>query len=875
MPHLPQVWSKVWSRLGANTFSSLGPLGQMQRRLLAQLSVFNRSERLQMLAPLLAVGMFLLLLAFSFVYLRLEESAQMRERIEQDQLLLQQRVGLRLREQATQMASLGLSILTQGLDASATEKVTNALILELPELHSISWMSSDGLTMKHLFAMQYADGMVLTRELLKTQPTSPITQSALRTAQLYRMPVLSDILLRTKDRNTATLQHVYPVQRAGKVMGFVVLEFAVHNLVYWSLSPDLRSRYAISVWYRNRLDQEHFIGGEGENERSKSRRPLGLQWLEGLTGLTSADAQNWQVPSLDSHLMVRAVPYQYSGSYVGSALFWLTVLLSLLTTWLLIASWRNGRRRAQVQKDLQAETLFRRAMEDSMRIGIRVLNLQGKTTYVNPAFCQLVGWPAQQLLGLMPPFPYWPVDEVDVLQRLFSRELAHEEPVNAGPVQLKRRNGELFYARIHTAPLIDVRGQRSGWISSFADITESTRVRQQLSEAHDHFTTVLESLESSVSVTPLGSTTLLFANRRYREWFDGNSAGHIRLVSEAGMQGHVLQSSAAENDRSDAVDSMAGLPLKDVTSSESAWQNLSQSPEVEVPELGLWLEVRARYISWVDGRLAQMLIATDISARRQAEESAAHQAVHMEAVSRLVTMGEMASGVAHELNQPLTAINNYCSGMLARLNKQGLSETELRTALEKTGRQAERAGAIVQRIRAMARRSEPRRVPTQAGDLVRDALEFIEPDLRRRNVRVRPQLALHLPTLQVDPVLVVQVLVNLMKNAAEAIDLAQRPAAQRRIELKVHLSSMKSSLSADAGQRVVEFHIKDQGKGLSEGALAHMYETFFTTKTDGMGIGLNLCRSVIESHQGCLLAENYSNSEGLTLGCIFRVCLPV
>ena len=133
-----------------------------------------------------------------------------------------------------------------------------------------------------------------------------------------------------------------------------------------------------------------------------------------------------------------------------------------------------------------------------------------------------------------------------------------------------------------------------------------------------------------------------------------------------------------------------------------------------MPELGKWLEVRSRYLNWVDGRLAQMVIATDITPRRHAEEQAAAQAERAQSASRLITMGEMASSVAHELNQPLTAINNYCNGMVSRIKGKQISEDDLLAALDKTARQAQRAGQIIQRIRSLreAQRAEPHARPT-------------------------------------------------------------------------------------------------------------------------------------------------------------------
>ena len=127
-------------------------------------------------------------------------------------------------------------------------------------------------------------------------------------------------------------------------------------------------------------------------------------------------------------------------------------------------------------------------------------------------------------------------------------------------------------------------------------------------------------------------------------------------------------------------------------------------------------------------------------------------------------MGEMASSVAHELNQPLTAIANYCNGMLSRIKGQQIEEKDLIWALEKTSHQAQRAGQIIQRIRTFVKRSEPNRTPSEVHSMVNEAVELAEIELRRRNVRLSHYVAARLPQLSVDPILIEQVLINLMKR---------------------------------------------------------------------------------------------------------------
>jgi len=166
------------------------------------------------------------------------------------------------------------------------------------------------------------------------------------------------------------------------------------------------------------------------------------------------------------------------------------------------------------------------------------------------------------------------------------------------------------------------------------------------------------------------------------------------------------------------------------------------------------------------------------------------------------------------------------------------------------------------------KKSEPQRQPTQARQMVDDAVELAGIELRRRNVAIRTYVAQRLPELLVDPILIEQVLLNLLKNAAEAIDSAKLPASRRHIELRV----IPRHTPDEGG--VIEFSVTDMGPGLPDEVIARLYEAFFSTKAEGMGIGLSLCRSIVESHRGRIKAQNLYNGE-LVTGCRFAFTLPV
>ena len=636
--------------------------------------------------------------------------------------------------------------------------------------------------------------------------------------------------------------HTPLTNEKGQFNGVLMAEYTLEGLLRYGIPTEILAKYAISL-----VNSEgQLLAGQTIPERGQSMSPL--PW-------PATAANEYQVPvsPVGNGLLLRAQTWRTSTGVVGNAQFWLVAALSMMTAWMLIANWRHSRRRQQAQKALIAETNFRRAMENSMLTGMRALDLQGRITYVNAAFCEMTGWSEAELVGSTAPFPYWPEQDHELLTKRLEDELRGLQSPGGFQVRVKRRDGSLFDARMYVSPLIDATGKQTGWMTSMTDITEPNRIREQLASSHERFTIVLEALDASVSVAPLGSKELLFANKLYRQWFNQDTEGHLQLVAQAGAY------TAA--DSAEDVDALAGLPTEPLTAA------LAENAEVFVPALGKWLEVRSRYLNWADGRLAQMVIATDITPRRKAEELAAQQAERAQTASRLITMGEMASSVAHELNQPLTAISNYCTGMISRIRNQQIGQEDLLWALDKTAHQAQRAGQIIQRIRSFVKRSEPNRTPSEVMSIVSEAIELAEIELRRRHVRLSHYVAARLPHLMVDPILIEQVLINLMKNAAESIDNANRPADRRQVELRVVPRRHE-------GEEVVEFSVTDSGKGLPPETLDRLYEAFFSTKAEGMGIGLNLCRSIIESHAGRIEAQNLYNADEI-IGCRFSFWIPV
>ncbi len=799
----------------------------------------QRQDRFAMLAPLAAVLLFLAAVVTAFGYLRLEEIDREQEAVKRDVEYTQQRLRLRLLERQEQLMWVARELSNSELDADDFQSRAETLINRYPELQSLSWIDE----------RRRVRAIVDTGALSGSQPRAigsslkaGETENAFGLARDLQQPIYAQQSAAAD--NAPTLQLHIPLSHGARFSGVLLAEYSVDGLYRYGVPAEVSARYAVSL----HDGKGALLAGTTIPAAKPAARIV--PW--------DSPVNAYQVPvsPVGNGLMIRGEAYRASLGVIGSGLFWLVTALSALTAWMLIANWRHTRRRMQAQQALVSETVFRRAMENSMLTGMRALDMEGRITYVNTAFCKMTGWNESDLVGRTAPFAYWPEADRESLSVRLEEELSGKILPSGVQLRVKRKDGTLFDARLYVSPLIDVFGVQTGWMTSMTDITEPNRIRDQLSASHERFTTVLEALDASISVAPLGSDELLFANKLYRLWFGTLAGGHLQLVAEAGVP-----ATAPSDESLDDVDAFAGLPTNSLPDTEA------ESSEIYLDDLGKWLEVRTRYLSWVDGRLAQMVIATDITARRIAEAQSAEQTERAQTASRLITMGEMASSVAHELNQPLTAIANYCNGMVSRIKSGHISDDDLLGALEKTARQAQRAGQIIQRIRSFVKRSEPNRSLSEVSIMVEEALELAEIEMRRRNVRLTHYVAPRLPTLLVDPILIEQVLVNLLKNAADSIDSAQRPTAQRSVRLRVESGQVED-------KRVIEFTVIDSGHGLAPEVMQRLYESFYSTKADGMGIGLSLCRSIVESHLGRMKAENIYNGPEVA-GCCFSFWIPV
>ncbi len=247
----------------------------------------------------------------------------------------------------------------------------------------------------------------------------------------------------------------------------------------------------------------------------------------------------------------------------------------------------------------------------------------------------------------------------------------------------------------------------------------------------------------------------------------------------------------------------------------------------------------------------------DITERKKARELAKLQEDKLQHTARLVSMGEMASSLAHELNQPLAAISGYAAGSVTMVERGNTDARTLLPVLKKIEAQAQRAGQIIRRVYDFVRRHEPERSRCDLNIIITTALTYLHSEAEQHAIQIRTELAPDLPTIQADRVLVEQLVFNLARNGMEA--MYDSPPGQRTLRLRSY---------QDGNHLAVE--IIDQGHGVMDGQYEKLFEPFFSSKQHGMGMGLNICRSIVEAHRGRLTGE--ACTEG---GSCFRFTLEL
>ncbi|MFE8645574.1 nitrogen regulation protein NR(II) [Sphingomonas sp. NCPPB 2930] len=434
-----------------------------------------------------------------------------------------------------------------------------------------------------------------------------------------------------------------------------------------------------------------------------------------------------------SALVLRIDNWPGAPSVFPNVLTALVTFMSIALVTVLVMLAKDNRLRLRAEHDLADALAFRKAMEDSLVTGLRARDLEGRITYVNPAFCKMVGFPPEALLGRAGALPYWPPEHADHYLRRQATRFAGELPPRHGFESVfMRQDGTRFPVLIIEAPLINAQGLHTGWMGAFLDLSEQRRI-EELSRA-----------------------------------------SHERL----------------------------------------------------------------------------------------------------QATARLATVGEMASLLSHELNQPLAAIASYATGSLNLLQQDpagagagGVHDADIAVAMRRISEQADRAGRVIRSVHDFVRRRDQAKEATDPRDLLESIMPLASLQARKLDVEMHTALEPRLPRVLCDRTMVEQVLLNLARNAMQSMDGGAAGAGVRRVDFGIR----RVAGGAGAGLRGgwVMFTVADRGPGIAPEVAAQLFTPFFTTKREGMGLGLSLCRTVVEQHGGVL--DYAPNPTG---GTIFSFTLP-
>ena len=258
---------------------------------------------------------------------------------------------------------------------------------------------------------------------------------------------------------------------------------------------------------------------------------------------------------------------------------------------------------------------------------------------------------------------------------------------------------------------------------------------------------------------------------------------------------------------------------------------------------GRWYLLHSQPLGRIDGRAASLCVLTDVTEERRARELIAKHRDAAHRTARLIALGEFASAVAHELNQPLAAIATYNHSCMRMLQSGNADPEQLLQTMHNCRDQAKRAGKIIQRLRGLLRHPGPALAEQDLNELVAAVLELAEPSARESGVSFEVALSPEPPLVRADRLLIEQAALNLVKNAVEAV---------QDLEPERRCVTVATSIEADGSGTLA---VSDLGDGVPAEAQGRLFDPFVTTKRGGLGLGLSICRSVVEAHGGAIRHE--------------------
>jgi len=423
----------------------------------------------------------------------------------------------------------------------------------------------------------------------------------------------------------------------------------------------------------------------------------------------------------------------------------------------------------------------------------------------------------------------------DLFFERFSAALQAQPAIHELSIEMP--NGEENWFEYRFQPVTDEKGEAWGVCLTTLPVTERKHAEQALRESEYRFRTIFEAAPIGVAVYQQD-----FAVQTNSQW--------RRILGHRAEAFHrtALPEFACEEDRPAVAAALRAIASGQRDRAQISVRLLHADQSL-VHARASFAAIRDpnRHISFT------LVMLEDVTDQHEADERLRQHEEEIAHISRMSTMGEMASGLAHELNQPLAAILNYSRGSLRRL-RQAEASFDVAPILDRIGEQADRAGQIIRRLRNFVRKREPRHIELSINEVAREAVALCEPEARQRGVSIELQLRPDVSVVQGDPIQIEQVLINLIRNAMEAME--QSPT---------RVLSLSSANRGDS----VRLTVYDRGHGLTEEQATKLFDPFYSTKAEGMGMGLAISRSIIEVHSGRLWAE--PNEDG---GASFHVELP-
>ena len=555
-------------------------------------------------------------------------------------------------------------------------------------------------------------------------------------------------------------------------------------------------------------------------------------------------------------------------------------------TLLMEGLWQWIERRRTSEALRESEERFRSLFENTA-IGVYRTTPDGRLLLANPAVVRMLGYSsfgeiAQRNLeeeGYAPGYP----------RSDFKRRIERDGQIAGLESAWVKCDGSTLFVRESAKAIRDEAGNTLHYEGTVEDITDRKRAEDALQRAHDELeerveerTAMLKAinreLRQEIAQRKAAEQSLRQEEEQYRTLVETVPHG----IAELDTRGRITFANSACHRIFDYDEgTLPGVavwehvePPAERTKVREYFQELvKKKPE----PTQYYAQASARTGRTVDARIdwdykrdasgkliGFVAVITDVTEQHRIEEQAQHHLGQLAHVERLSTMNEMVSGLAHELNQPLAAVSNYAQACRHQVQTlEGKDRDEVLEAVKQITEQADRAGQIIRRLREFVRRTAASRSTADINQLVRDVLVLLGVEMRLHDVQSELRLETPLPQTVVDRIQIEQVITNLVRNAVEAA--RELPKANRLVTIRTSLKS------ADW----IEVAVRDTGKGFSPEDVDRVFEPFYTTKRDGMGLGLSISRSIIEAHGGRLEAAPDTTPPHSKQGTEFRFTLPV